>query len=378
MLWHIAILTLATHAASQAVVAPNSAAYSSRLWSKSPAVNYNNSYLIGNGRVGGAVFGNVAGEIVSVNEDSFWSGGYIYRVNEDARSQMPKLQQLIRDGSVVEATSFADLMYAGQPLSARHYELLGDLEITGSSYERYLDVDDSTAGVYYVNNGTAYFREYLSSEPAGVLAVRVASNQTGTVSLRVHLRRGPNGSLNRWEDYSRKSGNDTIVIGGHSASATGIEFAAGARVMAKGGSVYTLGDTILIDHADEAWIYFQSWTDFRKSDPKAAVLADLAGIKQTYPEIRAAHIKDYQSYAHRVELSLGNSSTVQKSQTTAQRIGSLNNGTFDPELVALYFDFGRYLFISTSRNNTLPPNLQGIWNSQLGELWKRDMPGDVS
>ncbi|KAK3678223.1 hypothetical protein LTR78_002319 [Recurvomyces mirabilis] len=300
---------------------------------------------------------------------------FIYRVNEDASSQMSKLQQLIRDGSVVEATSFADLMYAGQPLSARHYELLGDLEITmnhssqGSSYERYLDVDDATAGVYYVNNGTAYFREYLSSEPAGVLAVRVASNQTGTVSLRVHLRRGPNGSLNRWEDYSRKSGNDTIVIGGHSASATGIEFAAGARVMAKGGSVYTLGDTILIDHADEAWIYFQSWTDFRKSDPKAAVLADLAAIKQTYPEIRAAHVKDYQSYAHRVELSLGNSSAIQKSQTTAQRIGGLNNGTFDPELVALYFDFGRYLFISTSRNGTLPPNLQGIWNSQLDPFW---------
>ena len=74
MLWAI-VVKLATQAVGQAVVAPNSAAYSSRLWSKSPAVNYNNSYLIGNGRVGGAVFGNVAGELVSVNEDSFWSGG---------------------------------------------------------------------------------------------------------------------------------------------------------------------------------------------------------------------------------------------------------------------------------------------------------------
>lgn len=227
-----------------------------------------------------------------------------------------------------------------------------------SQYERYLDTDDATAGVYYVNNGTAYFREYLSSNPAGVMAVRVASNTTAAVSLRVHLRRGPNGSLNRWEDYSRKAGNDTIVIGGHSASSTGIEYSAGARVASIGGSVYTLGDTIVVDNADEAWIYFQSWTDYRKDDPQAAVLSDLKAIEQTYPEIRAAHVQDYQSYASRVQLSLGNSTAAQKNQTIPQRVAAFNS-TFDPELVVLYFNFGRYLFISSSREGTLPPNLQG-------------------
>lgn len=227
-----------------------------------------------------------------------------------------------------------------------------------TQYERYLNTADATAGVYYVNDGIAYYREYLSSNPAGVLAVRIASNATAAVSLRVHLRRGPNGSLNRWQDYSRKVGSDMVVIGGHSASSTGIEYSAGARVVASGGKVYTLGDTIVIESANEAWIYFQSWTDYRREDPSAAVISDLKAVNQTYPEIRAAHVQDYQMYAQRVELSLGNSTALQRSQTTPQRIKAFNS-TFDPELVTLYFDFGRYLFISTSREGTLPPNLQG-------------------
>jgi alpha-L-fucosidase 2 len=91
-------------------------------------------------------------------------------------------------------------------------------------------------------------------------------------------------------------------------------------------------------------------------------VSQLANLTKTYSQVRAAHVEDYQSLVHRVSLSLGKSSAEQKSMTTAQRIGGLNNGTFDPELVALYFQFGRYLLVSSSRLGTTPTNLQGMWN----------------
>lgn len=239
-----------------------------------------------------------------------------------------------------------------------------------SSYERYLDTEDATAGVYYVNAGTAYFREYLASNPTNIVAIRIAANQTGKVTFRVHLRKGQ--SLNRWEDYSKKIA--AIIIGGKSDGVTGISFSSGARVAASDGRVYTIGDTILCDNANEAWIYFTSWTSYRKSSPQSAVLADLAGIKQIYASIRSAHVADYQRYAGQVTLSFNNSSSAQMQMTIAGRLRAIADGSFDRGLVALYFQFGRYLFISTSRTGTLPPNLQGVWNQDLDPEWVRSTP----
>jgi alpha-L-fucosidase 2 len=100
------------------------------------------------------------------------------------------------------------------------------------------------------------------------------------------------------------------------------------------------------------------------------VLSDLNALTGcSYADIRERHLSDYQSYFNRTSLDLGQSSALQRSGTTTQRLSALANGTFDPELAALYFQFGRYLLISTSRNNTLPPNLQGIWNSDLDPQW---------
>jgi alpha-L-fucosidase 2 len=238
---------------------------------------------------------------------------------------------------------------------------------TSTSYERYQDLEDSTVGVYYVKNGTAYSREYISSYPDDVVAVHIASNVSGAVSFQVHLRRGEAPSLNRWEDYSAHVSDNTIVINGQSASHTGIEYASGAKVIASGGRVHTLGDTILCDNADEATIYYTAWTGFRKQDPTAAVESQLASFDKTYGTVRESHVSDYQALAGRVSFSLGNSSQDQNSMTTAGRVRALNAGKFDPQLMALYFQFGRYLLISSSRLGTLPANLQGYvyWTGPL-------------
>jgi alpha-L-fucosidase 2 len=295
--------------------------------------------------------------------------------NQDARSYLPELQSLIREGRVLEAQRLAGYVYTGQPLSTRHYEPLGELELsmnhTGAadSYERYNDVDDGTVGVFYVKNGTAYRREYIASYVDDVVAIHISSNVSGAVSFQVHLRRGEAPSLNRWEDYSAHVNDNTIVMDVHTAASTGIKATAGAKVVSSGGKVYALGDTILCDNADEATIYFTAWTEVRKPDPRSAVITQLAKMTKPYHSVRKAHVSDYQSLAQRVSLSLGNSTKEQKSMITAQRIGGLNSGIFDPELVALYFQFGRYLLISSSRQGTLAANLQGMWNFNPDPYW---------
>jgi alpha-L-fucosidase 2 len=367
------LLTLAASTLAGTIDPPNSAQVPSRLWDSVAGTYYNDSFLIGNGRIGAAVPGTAAAEKIYVNEDSFWSGGPLSRVNPDALKYMPQMQSYITNGQIQNAANLASFAYAGTPVSTRHFDFLGDLELTMNhsssvtNYERWLDLADGTAGVYYKVSGTTYKREYIASNPAGVIAIHITSDKAAAINFNVHLGRGD--SLNRWEDYSEKSGSDAIVMGGGSGGKEAILFAAGAKVVASGGKVYTIGDYVKCEGADEAWVYFSTWTSFRKSDPKSAVLKDLqAAAASAYNKIRTAHIADYQSLAGRVALNLGESSSAQKALTTSGRMLGLSKA-FDPELVSLYFQFGRYLFISSSRKGTLPPNLQGIWSSDIDPQW---------
>lgn len=357
------------------ISSPDSASKSLRIWSTKPATNYNDSYLIGNGRLGAAVPGTPQAEIIHVNEDSLWSGGALSRVNPDALTYMPEIQSLIAAGSSIEATTLAGLAYAGTPVSTRHYDVLGDLELTMNhsstvtGYERWLDLSDATSGLYYSVSDITYTREYIASNPSDIIAIRLAASRDGALSFKVHLRKGS--SLNKYEDYSEKVGSDTVIMGGGSAStgAYTIGFTSGARVISDGGMVKVIGDYIICDGATEAWIYFTTWTTVRKPDPREAVLSDLKAIsKQNYRAIRQTHAKDYQELLSRVDLNIGSSSTAQKALSTENRMARLAN-EFNPELVTLNFQFGRYLLIASSRNNTLPPNLQGIWNKDLDPQW---------
>lgn len=352
---------------------PDSASIPTRIWESTAGVYYNDSFLIGNGRMGAAIPGSAQADEIHVNEDSFWSGGQLERVNPDALGYMPELQSYISNGFIPQAATLASYTYAGTPVSTRHFDFLGDIELSMNhsssvkNYERWLDLADSTSGVYYTVGNVAYMREFIASNPADIIAIRIVANTTAAVNFSVHLRRGE--SLNRWEDYSEKVGNDTIVIGGGSGGTAAIAFASGVRVVSTTGTVNTIGDYVICRGADEAWVYFTTWTSFRSSNPKNSVLSDLSAIgSQTYQSIRAAHVADYQGYAGRVSLNLGSSTSSQTSQTTKARMTALAT-QFDPELAALYFQFGRYLFISCSRNGTLPPNLQGMWSIDVDPQW---------
>lgn len=355
-------------------VPPNSPSNPNRIWETSAASSYSDSYPIGNGHVGAMVGGSASSEAIQVNEDSFWSGRLLHRVNPDAYQTVKQMQTLLTRGLLQDATNIAGYGYQGTPVSTQHYGNMGYLTLamnhttSVTDYQRWLDLEEGAAGMYYVSEGVEYSREYIASYPDDVIAIQIKASQPGSVGFTIHLDRGS--SLNRWEAYSEPLDNDTILIGGSSDGVTGIDWSAGARVVSSGGSVHTLGDYVFCSGADEATIYFTTWTTFRKPDPRDAVLSALTkAAGKSYSSVRKTHVAEYQKYMSRVSLNLGNSTAAQKAMTTPQRMAAFSTTAFDPELAALYFQFGRYVLIATSRPGTLPPNLQGIWNQDMDPEW---------
>jgi alpha-L-fucosidase 2 len=368
----LAASTAVNAVCSATVTAPNSASQPSRLWQTSAGTQWNDCFLIGNGRLGGSVLGGAQNETVWLNEDSFWNGHLQSRINRNALGAMPGIRQDIVSGNYGAAQSSASSNYDGTPSSARNYNTLGTMSIVMShgsnvgNYERYLDTADATSGVYYTVNGVSYLREYIVSAPANIMAIRIRASQAGAVSFKV--------TMNRGSTISTAAASDTITISDNSGGSGPMYFTGGARIVPAGSSKATVtasGNSVSVTGADEAWIFYQAWTDARKSDQKSSVLADLQAVSGNFSSMCAAHVADYQAIFSRATFSFGASSASQKSQTTAQRIAALGKPNYDPELALLFMQFGRYLLVASSRNVTssLPANLQGIWNSETNPMW---------
>ncbi|KXJ90392.1 Six-hairpin glycosidase-like protein [Microdochium bolleyi] len=358
---------------------PNSAAHPLRLWYTSPGTLFNTSLPIGNGRLGGMIRGATTQETISTNEDSFWSGTAMDRLNPDAPATLKTVQQLLLRGEVPKAELEAALGLSGTPTSMRIYQPGGDLRIKYdgvstaniTGYERWLDLADGSAGVYFRDaiSGVAYRREYIASAPADVLAVRLTASKPGMLSVRVKFER-PSTGQNRLVDKSYAEDKHSLFA---TYSSGEIRAVTGARVSHVGGTSRQIGDNVQVVGADEVWIYSDTETSVRHPENLLAVVkAKLAAAAaRTYQEIRDEHVKDYQGLFGRAEVSLGKSSDDQRKNATDMRRQALGKAEklFDPDFVSLYFQFGRYLLISSSRPGTFPANLQGIWNDELSPGW---------
>ncbi|KAH7029828.1 alpha-L-fucosidase 2 [Microdochium trichocladiopsis] len=353
---------------------PRSSAHPLRLWYTSRGTLWNDSMPIGNGRLGGMIRGVPTQEIISTNEDSFWSGTAMDRLNPDAASTLKTVQQLLVQGEAPKAELEAALGLSGTPTSMRIYQPGGDLWIKYDGvntsdiggYERWLDLSDGTAGVYFEAGGVAYKREYIASVPASVLAVRLTASEPGKLSVRVKFER-PSDGQNRFVDKSYAEDGHSIFS---LYSSGDIRAVTGARVRYLGGTSRQIGDNVQVMGADEVWVYSDTETTVRCQDPLGEAKTKLAAAAaRTYQEIRDEHVKDYQELFGRTEFSLGESTDEQRSMPTDKRRQTLGQGAFDPEFVSLYFQFGRYLLISSSRPGTFPANLQGIWNNELSPGW---------
>lgn len=348
-----------------------------KLWYQKPAECWSEALPVGNGRYGGMVFGNPQEEVIQINEDSIWSGKKLDRINPDAPKKLKEIRNLIRAGKIEEAQELTLYALSGVPNSQRSYQTAGECYIHMHNiddithYYRDLDLEEGIANVQFVSDGITYQREVIASAPAGCMAIHMTTKERVPFSFDCHLGRKHNFT----DEILSEDGKMVrfLVDGGKE----GISFCTNLSVdvqpewMTKGGSVEIIGEFLVVKNVTECVLYLDTETSFRYSDYIVAarercLLAESLG----WERFRKQHIEDYQRLYRRMQLHYGQSDIKMEEIPTDVRLKQVQNGMTDMGLLELYFQYGRYLLISSSREGSLPANLQGIWNDSLTPPWE--------
>lgn len=386
------------------------------LWYKNPAKDWNEALPVGNGRIGGMVFGRTGHEIIQLNEESIWSGPYRDRNNRSCRANLPKIRELLKSGHPQEAQELGLECMSGCPSQEAVYQTAGELHIdyyteesrglegplpdrkgafdSCTAYRRELDLKTGLAtttfcaetkapSTAYLSRNThgssiSYTREVFVSAPGDVMVIHVSASTPKSIYLRAYLDRG---------DLSGKSfalQDDTIVM----QSSSGIPFCAMLMASVPRGKVCTRGNFLIVEAADEVTLYLDIETAYRNGGYRRSggntgrSVKSLLGwctdralkrlcfaVGGSYENQKRAHIEDFSSYYKRISLSL----TGKGNDEAAKNIPTdelLASRAESPELSELYWNFGRYLLLSCSREpGTLPATLQGLWNKDFLPPW---------
>lgn len=340
----------------------------SRLWYERPAAIWEEALPLGNGRMGAMVFGDSVNELVQVNEDSMWYGGEVDRINPDTKEYLPKIRELILKGEIRKAERLMKMAMSGCPDSAHPYQTLGNIhflfENIGevSAYERSLDLEKAVYESSFTADGICYTREVFISAPDDVMVMRLKADKKGAITFQALLRR------EKYFDGIKKCGNNGICLYGNLGKG-GFDFAMQLSAYPVGGRVCVIGEHLLVEEADEVLLIFCSGTTYRMKEVEKEIDAKIQeAAEKSYEELIAAHTEDYKKLFDRVDFSLGDLSAYDALPTDV-RIKHAAEGSVDVGLAKMYFDFGRYLLISCSREGTLPATLQGIWNKDMLPPW---------
>jgi alpha-L-fucosidase 2 len=365
------------------------------IWFDAPAHDYTESSPMGNGRLGAMMFGGVDEERIVLNESSVWSGSRQDADRQDAYKALSEIRRLLLEGRNPEAEALVNANFTCKgPGSAGAqygcYQVLGNLHLSFSSdnsqapvtnYRRELDLDDAVTRLEFSRGKVRFQREMFVSKPAEVMMLRLTADEPGQISFSVKLDRPE-----RFETSS--DGEHGLLMTGqldNGVDGRGMRYAARIRVVNTGGGVAVRGNVLTVSKADEVVLFVAAATDYhgfagrQLDDPVAGALHDLDKVAgKSYKSLRQAHIADYQQYFRRVSLQIGPYDMVAASSPTPQRIKAFKDGANDLALPVLYFNFGRYLLISSSRPGGLPPNLQGIWGDEIQTPWTGDWHLDVN
>lgn len=368
-----------------------------KIFFRKEAEEWNQAFPVGNGFLGAMVFGNTVKERIQVNEDSVWSGGFSDRVNPDASKYLKKIREYLFAGNVQEAEKLAEQsMYATCP-NMRVYQPLGDIwirfpdqEVTprlvrdesglpylqecaveAESYQRILDVEKAVGTIKYCVKEKEWKREFFVSNPAQAGMYSISAESEADINLEISATRKDNRSGRGISccDQIQAEDNQYIWLEGASGGQDGIAFVMGVRIIACGGRQYQMGSRIIVEQAKKVLICFTGRTTFRSEDPKQWCRKRLEKLSlDTYEERKKEHIEDYRSYFDTCRLVLGQKQSLEH-LTTPERLKRIRAGENDIGLINLYYDFARYLLISSSREGSLPANLQGIWNEEFEPMW---------
>lgn len=352
------------------------------LWYNEPAEQWTEALPVGNGRLGAMIFGKTDTERLQFNEDTLWTGAPHDYAHEGAKDHLPEIRRLLFEGKQREAEQLAMDKFMSVPLRQRSYQPFGDVFLDFGhdkveNYRRGLSLDRALAWVRYDVNGETYSREVLVSHLYNCLVMRIkCNNALGRISFTARLATPhPEPTISAEEDDSLLLAGqlgDTINKRTKETVPGVLKYAARLKILTEGGVVSTKNGAIVVDAADSAVLLLTAATSFRNfqdvsGDPVALTRHMLAGADvHLYSYLQNRHEEDYQELFDRVTLDLG--STDAAGLPTNERIDKFNSHN-DPSLAALYFQYGRYLLISSSRPGSQPANLQGIWNDKLEPSW---------
>lgn len=336
-----------------------------------PAKLWEEALPIGNGRLGGMVFGRIKQDHLQLNEDSIWYGGYRDRVNPDAKKKLEEIRSLIFEGRIPEAERLMEASLSGVPNSQHPYQTAGELYLNWEcdedvkQYRRMLDLDRGIVKVELVGENTTQTREYFASYENQVIVIKITSPRED-ISFSMHLERS------RFYEQAGRLSDDSIYIEGGLGKG-GSDFIIAAKTVIKGGTMEILGEQLRVTAAKEAVIYLAIETSFyHKEQWREAAKRRLEQAAESgYEAILERHILDYQKLAGKVSLKLCDScETDGRLLLKAVKEGTKDqNRILQLRMTELYFQYGRYLLISTSRPGSQPANLQGIWNDSLQPCW---------
>jgi alpha-L-fucosidase 2 len=376
------------------------------LWYKAPAPIWDDALPIGNGRLGAMVFGgantgtlngdlqdarrnaplmdgsqtSAADEHLQLNESSIWQGSRADRLNPCAPEAVPQIRQLLLDSKytdgakITAAEKLAKDCMIGKPAGMPGYSTLGDLYLRAtnkapvSNYRRQLDLATGVARVTYTQDGIRYTRETFASVPDQVIVERLTADKKGALSFRA--------SMDRPADFAVRTAVDNALILREGADHKDqIRFAGEALVLPTGGSMHSDGNDLVVDKADSVTILIAAATDFKGGpfaggDPEALAAAALTKARaHPVPQLLAREEAVYQPLFRRMSLQLTAANDPKNNTPTDERIKAVSAGGDDLGLQQLYFQFARYLLISSSRPDGLPANLQGLWAAGISNPW---------
>lgn len=363
-----------------------------RLRYEKPAQSWMNEALpIGNGYMGAMVYGGVGRDEIQLSEESIWAGGpgsssaYNYGNKKESWKRLPEVRQLLVDGKIEEAARLAEKYFTGETHQAKASGEFGDYgsqqpfgslfvepilaDTTYSGYERYLDISESVAGASYQRAGIQFTQEYFASYPARLVVARYTNDAPQGVDYRIsfetpHVLFKESLKDNRIVITGKLESNG-LQVGGE------ILFKTDGKLVKEGADYRIRGARHMETYITVATDYRNEYPAYRGNDFKAVNNKGIqVARKSTYEDLKTQHREDYKQLFDRVSFDLGTNENA--ALPTNERIYRYSNGASDPALETLYFQYGRYLLISSTRPGTMPAHLQGKWNNMMSPPWACD------
>ncbi|HTJ14840.1 MAG TPA: glycoside hydrolase family 95 protein [Dinghuibacter sp.] len=383
----LALAALTAPAAAQ--VRPESVLL--RLWYTQPAARWEETLPLGNGRLGMTPDGRADRETIVLNDITLWSGAPQDANNYEAHKSLPRIRELLLEGKNDEAQSLVDQSFicTGKGSGGTTYgcfQMLGALhldfgQVQATDYFRSLSLDSALARDTYRAGGVTYTREYLTSFDHDVDIIRIRADKPGSITCKVTIDRPERGA-------SAVKGDELQLTGqlDNGTDGNGMQYLATVKAVATGGYVRATAGALAIDHADGLILYVSEATDFKNPGYKTAVAKTLAdALKTPFATELATHIAHYRRLFDRLTLHLDAApadaiaAAPPAALPTGDRIGHFyDHPDADNGLPVLFFQFGRYLSICSTRVGLLPPNLQGLWANDVHTPWNGDYHLDIN